>query len=223
MTDSDIILGYSTDHSAIILKYIYIIEDVKKTYATNLNPDENMSTEELQFNINDQLFLETLLMIIRGDTIKYSLIKKKERYKEEQDLELQIKAIEDDINTDFSQINNDQLNTLAQKKERLEEIRMVKVQVVMLRSRVRYEKLGEKPTKYFFNLENRQFTNKVMNKIIEENGDEYINTKDVLNCQKRFYQNLYDELNVKDDVSISDTLGENETKLSDQEAENLEW
>ena len=27
-----------------------------------------------------------------------------------------------------------------------------------------------------------------MNKIIEENGDEYTNTKDVLNCQKRFYQ-----------------------------------
>ena len=99
---------------------------------------------------------------------------------------------------------------------------MVKVQGVMLRSRVRYEELGEKPTKYFFNLENRQFTNKVMNKIIEENGDEYTNTKDVLNCQKRFYQNLYDELNVIDDVSISDTLGENETKLSDQEAENLE-
>ena len=65
---------------------------------------------------------------------------------------------------------------------------MVKVQGVMLRSRVRYEELGEKPTKYFFNFENRQFTNKVMNKIIEENGDEYTNTKDVLNCQKRFYQ-----------------------------------
>ena len=119
-----------TDHSAIILKLKFqnnergrgyckfnnsllkdnqyidkiknIIEDVKKTYATNLNPDEYMPIEELQFNINDQLFLETLLMSIRGDTKKYSSIKKKERYKEEQDLELQIKAIEDDINTDCS-------------------------------------------------------------------------------------------------------------------------
>ena len=42
-----------------------------------------------------------------------------------------------------------------------------------------------------------------MNRITEENGDEYTNTKDVLNCQKRFYQNLYDELNVIDDASIS--------------------
>ena len=98
--------GYRTDHSAINLKLKLqnnemgrgywkfnllkdnqytdkiknIIEDVKKTYATNLNPDENMPIEVLQFNINDQLFLETLLMIIRGDTIKYSSIKKKDRY-----------------------------------------------------------------------------------------------------------------------------------------------
>ena len=62
-------------------------------------------------------------MIIRGDTIKYSSIKKIEMYKEEQDLELQIKAIEDDINSDvfiyfyFFQINNDQLNILSQKKK----------------------------------------------------------------------------------------------------------
>ena len=117
-------------------------------------------------------------------------------------MELEIKAIEDDINTDFFfffffffQINDDQLNILAQKKGTLEEIRMVKVQRVMIRSRVRYEELGEKLTKYSFNLENRQFTNKVMNKIIAENGGEFTNTKDVLNCQKRFYQNLYDELN----------------------------
>ena len=92
----------------------------------------------------------------------------------------------------------------------------------MLRSRVRYEELGEKPTKYFFNLENRQFTNKVMNKIIDENGDEYTKTKDVLNCQKRFYENLYNDINKIDDTHISNVLGENETKLSDQEAENLE-
>ena len=92
----------------------------------------------------------------------------------------------------------------------------------MLRSRVRHEELGEKPTKYFLNLENRQFTNKVMNKMIDENGDEYTKTEDVLNCQKRFYENLYNNVNIIDDTHISNVLGENETKLSDQEAENLE-
>ena len=198
------------------------MEDVKQTYATNLNPDEIIPNQDLQFNINDQLFLETLLMMIRGDTIKYSSIKKKLSCKEEQDLEKEIKDLEDNINTNFSHKIHEQLNTLAQNKNSLEEIRKAKIQGVMLRSRVRYEELGEKPTKYFFNLENRQFTNKVMNKIIDENGDEYTKTKDVLNCQKRFYENLYNDINIIDDTHISNVLGEIETKLSDQEAENLE-
>ena len=250
VTNTDIIPGYRTDHSAIILKLKFqnnergkgywkfnnsllkdsqyidkikkIIEDVKQTYATNLNPDEMIPNQDLQFSINDQLFLETLLMMIRGDTIKYSSIKKKLSCKEEQSLEKEIKDLEDNINTNFSHIINEQFNTLAQKKDRLEEIRKAKIQGVMLRSRVRYEELGEKPTKYFFNLENRQFTNKVMNKIIDENGDEYTKTKDVLNCQKRFYENLYNDINIIDETHISDILGENETKLSEQEAENLE-
>ena len=250
VTNTDIIPGYRTDHSAIILKLKFqnnergkgywkfnnsllkdsqyidkikkIIEDVKQTYATNLNPEEMIPNQDLQFSINDQLFLETLLMMIRGDTIKYSSIKKKLSCKEEQGLEKEIKDLEDNINTNFSHIINEQFNTLAQKKDRLEEIRKAKIQGVMLRSRVRYEELGEKPTKYFFNLENRQFTNKVMNKIIDENGDEYTKTKDVLNCQKRFYENLYNDINIIDDTHISDILGENETKLSEQEAKNLE-
>ena len=56
----------------------------------------------------------------------------------------------------------------------------------MLRSRSRYQDLGEKPTKYFFGLENRQYTNKVMNKIIDSNGVEHTDTQDILNCQNNF-------------------------------------
>ena len=65
-------------------------------------------------------------MMIRGDTIKYSSIKKKLSCKEEQDLEKEIKDLEDNINTNFSHIINEQLNTLAQKKDSLEEIRKAK-------------------------------------------------------------------------------------------------
>ena len=32
--------------------------------------DENIANDEIQLNINDQLFLETLLVMIRGNTIK---------------------------------------------------------------------------------------------------------------------------------------------------------
>ena len=176
--DSDIISRYRTDHSVIILKLKFqennrgkgywkfnnsllkdkkyvdtikkVIEDVKQTYGTNIRPGENISNQNLQFSINDQLFLETLLMIIRGNTIKFSSIKKKENIREEQNLEHEIKEIENEINTNFLNIEDEKLNILVQKKERLVEIRKAKIEGVMLRSRVRYEDLGEKPTKYFF-------------------------------------------------------------------------
>ena len=53
-----------------------IIEEVKRTYC--LDPNNINVNENIQFNTNDQLFLETLLMMIRGMTIKYSSEKRKE-------------------------------------------------------------------------------------------------------------------------------------------------
>ena len=61
-----------------------------------------------------------------------------------------------------------------------------------------------------------------MNKIIEENGNEFTEMQDILNSQKRFYQTLYDEINIIDDMPIKNMLGENEKSLSQQEAEHLE-
>ena len=54
----------------------------------------------------------------------------------------------------------------------------------MLRSRCRYEELGEKPTKYFLNLENRNYQEKIIQYLIDENGEEVYGTKDILEVQK---------------------------------------
>ena len=45
--------------------------DVKQTYAANDN-DDYLDTQETELSINDQLFLETLLLMLRGNAIKYS-------------------------------------------------------------------------------------------------------------------------------------------------------
>ena len=102
VTDTKIIPGYRADHSGITLKLKLIdsergrgywklnntllkvkdnvslikntLDDVKKTYVINENSlnHGHISSDEIQLNMNDQLFLETLLMMIRGNTIKYS-------------------------------------------------------------------------------------------------------------------------------------------------------
>ena len=92
----------------------------------------------------------------------------------------------------------------------------------MLRSRSRYEDLGEKPSNYFFNLENRNYNNKVMNKLVNEKGEEFFETKDILGCQKDFYQNLYFNQTNIDETPLQDVLGENANKLSDEKSATLE-
>ena len=86
----------------------------------------------------------------------------------------------------------------------------------MLRSRSRYEDLGEKPTKYFLDLENRHHTNKVMSKIIDSNNVEHTDTKDILNCQKQFYEQLYDKNPISENSTLNNLLGDNKDKLSEE-------
>ena len=195
-------------------------------YVTN---NENINVNEILdndivFNINDQLSLETLLMTIRGETIKYSSVKKRKKLEEENKLEQEIKELEAEINNDFSSIDENKITHFARKKkETLIEIRKEKIEGVMLRSRSRYQDLGEKPSKYFFNLENRNYTNKTMTKIIEHDGTEHTETNEILKCQRQFYENLYNEYPVDlDERSIESVIGENKNKLSNEDAEKLE-
>ena len=93
----------------------------------------------------------------------------------------------------------------------------------MLRSRCRYEDLGEKPSSYFLNLENRNFMDKVITKLVDANGNEYNNSVDILNLQKQYYHNLYKEdNNVIDDVPLNEIIGDNTCKLNEDESNSLE-
>ena len=91
----------------------------------------------------------------------------------------------------------------------------------MLRSRCRYEDLGEKPTSYFLNLKKRNFTNKVITKIIDDNK-EYTSTEEILNSQTMYFKALFIENINIDDNPVETILGENQSKLSDQDANILE-
>ena len=120
---------------------------------------ETSNNENIKLNINDQLFLETLLLMIRGNTIKFSARKKRESKQEEEKLEKEIKQLEEEINTNCLNTEYNKIELLEQNKSKLINIRKQKIEGVMLRSKSRYQELGEKPTNYFLNLENRNYTN----------------------------------------------------------------
>ena len=243
--------GYRTDHSAIMLKlklnqnekgrsywkfnnsllrdseYIKIVKktigEVLDTYKVIKNKENEPHTENtgIIYTINDQLLLEMILIAIWGETIKYSSRKKRESLKQENQLEEDIKKIEHDISENLENTTPEIFITLNEKKNQLHEIRNHKLEGVMLRSRCRYEDLGEKPTAYFLNLEKRNFTNKVITKIIDDDK-EYTSTEEILNCQKRYYKTLYSESIIIDDNPIENILGENKSKLSVHDSNSLE-
>ena len=67
--------------------------------------------------------------------------------------------------------------------------------------------MGEKPTKYFLNLENRNFVSKHIREL-KQQGRSITNPKDILKEMKTFYQNLYNK---------GETIDLNETNYSDIE------
>ena len=187
--------GYWKFNNSLLKDQNYIklvkdtISEVIQTYSPN-NSSGNVENQPTEFSITDQLFLETLLLIIRGTAIKYSSFKKKQQQQQEIKLEQEIKILEDEVNANFLNMTEENLNDLENKKSSLNEIQKEKIEGVMLRSRSRYEDLGEKPMRYFFNLEKRNYTSKVIHKLIDEDGNEFTETPDILKCQTNFYKDL---------------------------------
>ena len=99
---------------------------MKQIYLDDNNRN-NEDTQQSEFNINDQLFLETLLLMIRGNTIKYSYFKKKQQQQEEIRLEQEIKILEDEVILNFDNMSEEKLNILENKKTTLNYIQKEKM------------------------------------------------------------------------------------------------
>ena len=55
------------------------------------------------------------------------------------------------------------------------------------RSKAKWVEEGEKNTKYFLNLEKRNFNNKYIRKLITKNNEEITSLKDIINEEMQFY------------------------------------
>ena len=84
----------------------------------------------------------------------------------------------------------------------------------IVRSRAKWTDEGEKPTKYFLNLENRHYTNKIIPKLIkdEESSDEIINQEAILTEIETFYKNLYEQKDENVEFEFKDILNDIEIK-----------
>ena len=101
------------------------------------------------------VFYETLLMLIRGETVKYS--KQRARKYREKEIKIckEITLIRKSLN-DYP--NPENLKRLEDKQNILEELLKPKIQGLITRCRVNWHEEGETCSKYFLSLEKRNST-----------------------------------------------------------------
>ena len=81
---------------------------------------------------------------------------------------------------------------LQDKKQELQKLRDVRLRGELVRSRLQWLKEGERPSKFFCNLESQNFIDKTMKKIQLNNGSVVTDQKEVLHHVRKFYSNLFE-------------------------------
>ena len=188
----------------------YYAEDIyDEKFLQEMTPEEQ---QNLTLTINPQLFLEALLLEIRGKTIGYCAWKKKNMQRE---LNLALHVLElaeraSDLRPD-DDILKEKLETA--KKDVHEHIQR-ETKAAQFRARVSWKVDGEKPSKFFCELEKFNAVQKYIPQLIinDKDGKEVL-VKDQMSVDKElfnFYQNLYrsQEKNIET-LKIGDFLGEN--------------
>ena len=159
-------------------------------YDSNAYNDHN-NYESIQLVISDCLFYETLIMMIRGETVKYSKQKARRTRMSEVSLETKIAEAEDKLIRSGQQNDANELDRL---KNELEEIRRPMIDGLITRSRVSWHEQGERSSKYFLSLEKRNSSRKSIQYI--KDGENIIsNNADILQKFSDLYQSKYNQSN----------------------------
>ena len=198
---SNIIPGYDSDHSAVILNIeLNKIVRGKGYWKLNCSHLKNQdyidlikrtitTTAEINKDANPNLLWDTIKMSIRGESIKYGASKKKEVNEIMIKIERDIQLLEEQaVNANLTEHQSQQLNS---KKIELDQIISSKAEGAYIRSRAQNYEEGERNSKYFFNIEQRNSYKKSINKLKTSDNTITENQEIILTEMKTFYKDLY--------------------------------
>ena len=237
LSEADYVLKIKNCIKRVACQYAIIEND--QNFFQNATP-ENLemflteqtpeSLQNLPLTINPELFLDTLMMEIRQETIIYSAAKKRNKVAEEQLLNHDIEILEYQIQQNPTRDETLQ-SELDEKKSALENIYKYQAQGAYVRSRASYKVEGERPTRMFCSLEKYNGTQKYVPTLIVPGEND---TEKVIVEQKEIEEEIYDYYKqlytCKDDAIEGDTLEsflgpqgrESAPKLSESQKVNME-
>ena len=193
-----------------VFKQIHAATPYSPNYVTGMS-------KSLQFMVKPTTLWETLLCTLRGTIIKYSKQKSRGNRDKTKNLEEKISILDKEIST--GKANIDSLKKLKDLNDKLIEIKNEELKGALIRSRAEWLDLGEKPSRFFLNLENRNRVNKMISEIKLDDNTIIKNQMSILDELRKFYEKLYSEH--KQEEIASNIKLENK-KLSEEAKEKLE-
>ena len=201
----DILPGTHSDHSILLLQICLntdysvrgkgywkfnntLLHD--PTYVALIKNSIEESSLKYEYLDDKALKWEMIKLDIRTVTVPYCIKQKKEAREFKKQLQERYNTLSKlfDGNPELQNIEEELIST----KNQIENIEKQEVCATIFRSKVKWTELGEQNTKYFLNLEKKNFINKVITQL-EINNTIISEPKDILNEQNNYYKNLYSE------------------------------
>ena len=148
----------------------------------------NERFSDLQFSISDSLLFEVLILNIRTETITYGIRKAKRYKRDENALNDTISRLEKQMS---SNPNVETADALAEQQRKLEEHREHLMRGNITRSRVKWYEEAERSTKYFLNLEKRNYVSKLIPCLLSDNGEVIQNQTEILSALQRHFSEVF--------------------------------
>ena len=196
--------------------YLQLIKD---SYASIENKYKDVE--------NKQLLWKLIKMEIRAETISYSKTKRFNMKTREIAIQLKLEELDRKICNDTN-LNDEILTEFEALKSELNEIYSTKGKEALFRSQVKWVEEGEKPTKYFFNLEKRNYEKKIITQLKISDGEIISDIKQINKEIEEYYKSfLTSKVPPEDHESLNESFNSfvedlENPKLTDDEQQELE-
>ena len=224
-----ILPGFRTDHSIVVVEIDYHVKKKGPGYwkfNTSLLKDSDYvskinqlieihTEEELAASKKDRW--ELLKLSIRGTTLQFAARKQKAKRNLIGVLEAKLKKLELELinKTCLFQDTTDQINMV---KHELKELLQERTKGAQIRAKINYQMHGEKPSKYYLNLEKSNYNRRCISRLQNSQDKIVSSNEEILREIREFYKKLYTtkgeaDLGYLDTVDIPKISDEVRTKL----------
>jgi len=203
---SNILTSYNSDHCPITLTLEISAEKPGRGFWKLKNQllEDNIYCEniiktiiecaEIHKNTDNRLKWDTMKCQIRGTTISYISKSNKDKVNKIDLLDHDLLNL-DKIRCDYDNLNEQAIiqNDLAMalKKDELDQHMTRITDHSYYRNKNLFYEHGDRPSKFFLNLEKSNRSNKRIYKLVDDNGKEHSTMKNILDEETRFYKKLY--------------------------------